>query len=102
MTRRTYHHQGRVSTLPRERSIRGEGGGEGDLVLKIENSTTLDQKRGDLRMTTFTRHHQGRASILPRERSIRGEGGGEGGDSVLKIQSSTILDQEGDDIMMAP
>jgi hypothetical protein len=101
MTRGTCLHQGRVSPLPRE--IHQRGGREGgDLVLKIENSTTLDQERDDLTVTTFTRHHQGRASILPREKEIhQRRERGEGGDLVLKIQSSTTLDQEGDDIMMA-
>jgi hypothetical protein len=88
-----------IPPTERKRSIRGEGGGRGrgDLVLKIEISTAIDQERGDLRSTIATCPHQGRVSLLPRERkrSIRGEGGGRGrGDLVLKIESSTMIDQK--------
>jgi hypothetical protein len=64
-------HQGRVSTLPRERDPseeRRQGEERRDLVLMIQSSTILDQEGDDIMMAPSTCPHQSCPSILPREK----------------------------------
>jgi hypothetical protein len=64
-TRRTCLHQGRVSTLPRERkrSIRGEGREKKDRALKIEISTAIDQEDDGITVATLTCLHQQKSEV---------------------------------------